>query len=134
MVHPLEIYKNMLRDKPTQTIKYFSESDIEERGASYPSREKYMNRIMEIGGKLRLSKVSIHLGLKLFDIAIHRTKLCKELLAFTCLLMGAKFHEEDSNLPFARDLLKHSSFNFSTAQQVKCEKQVCELIDWNLLL
>ena len=60
-----------------------------------------MNKILELGVKLRLSKMTIHLALKLFDVALHKTKLCKELLALTCLLIGAKFHEEDSNLPFA---------------------------------
>jgi len=60
--------------------------------------------------------------------------LTKELLAYTSLLIAAKFMELDDRIPLISELEKLSKFKYTYKQFVACEKKIMQdAVQWNLL-
>ena len=86
-------------------------------------RKKHMDSIFEVGLRLKLSALTVHHALRLFDIMIS-TSWADDILAMTCLLVASKYTEHDKNLPYIDDIVKTSKMKLTTHQFVSCEKRL----------
>ena len=56
-----------------------------------------------------------------------------EVLALTCVLIGAKFNEPDENLPRIEDFSKRLHGHYVSWQTiVKCEAEALQRLQWNM--
>lgn len=101
-------------------------------------RKLLVDWIKEVGGRLLLSKATIHIAVAYLDYVLGkqdmpRHRLC--LVAVTCLYLAAKYDELDRNIPNLNDLLRASSAKLSAARPddiKECEVSLLRTLSWSL--
>jgi len=97
-------------------------------------RQNYVEWILELAEKLRITPNSSHLGIHLLDTVVSKdssitSKL--QLFAPICLLVAAKTIELDERIPYIPKLRRYAGSNFSVEEYTKAELHVLDLVDWN---
>jgi len=97
-------------------------------------RQTYIEWVLEIADKLRISANSSHLAILLLDTVMFRdssltSKL--QLYAPICLLIAAKAIELDERIPFIPKLRRYANPTFSVDDYRKAELHVLDMVDWN---
>jgi len=97
-------------------------------------RQNYVEWLLELAEKLRISPNSAHLGVYLLDIVMFKepTLVAKiQLYTPICLLLAAKTIELDERIPFIPKLRRYANPSFSIDDYTKAELHVLDLVDWN---
>jgi hypothetical protein len=97
-------------------------------------RHTYVEWVLELADKLRISSNSSHLAILLLDTIMYKdtsftSKL--QLYAPVCLLIAAKTIELDERIPFIPKLRKYANPTFSVDDYRKAELLVLDMVDWN---
>jgi len=97
-------------------------------------RQNYVEWVLELAEKLRISANSSHLAILLLDTVLFKdpsltSKL--QLFAPICLLVAAKTIELDERIPYIPKLRRYAGSNFSVDEYTKAELHVLDLVDWN---
>jgi len=97
-------------------------------------RQAYVEWILELAEKLRISFNSTHLAVLLLDIVMFKEPSLTpkiQLYAPICLLIAAKTIELDERIPYLPKLKKYANSSYSIDEFRKAELHVFDLIDWN---
>jgi len=97
-------------------------------------RQSYIEWILELGDKLRISNNSTHLAVLLLDTVMFKdTSLTAKLQLYApvCLLLASKTIELDERIPFIPKLRRYANPSFSIDDYRKAELKVLDLVDWN---
>jgi len=123
---PKTIYETLVRRsysfKPSQNPEYAQ------------VRQTYVEWLLELAEKLRISSNSAHLGVYLLDIVMFKEPaLVSKIQLYTaiCLLLAAKTIELDERIPFIPKLRRYANTSFSIDDYTKAELHVLDLVDWN---
>lgn len=97
-------------------------------------RQSYIEWILELADKLRISNNSSHLAVLLLDTIMFKdisltTKL--QLYAPVCLLLASKTIELDERIPFIPKLRRYANPSFSIDDYRRAELKVLDIVDWN---
>jgi len=97
-------------------------------------RQTYVEWVLELADKLRISSNSSHLAILLLDTVMFgdaslTSKL--QLYAPICLLIAAKAIELDERIPFIPKLRRYANPTFSVDDYRRAELHVLDMVDWN---
>jgi hypothetical protein len=97
-------------------------------------RQAYVEWVLELADKLRISSNSTHLAILLLDTVMYKdssltSKL--QLYAPVCLLIAAKTIELDERIPFIPKLRRYANPTFSIDDYRKAELHTLDIVDWN---
>jgi len=97
-------------------------------------RHTYVEWVLEIADKLKISANSSHLAIVLLDTIMFKdTSLTSriQLYAPVCLLIAAKTIELDERIPFIPKLRRYANPTFSVDEYRKAELHILDMVDWN---
>lgn len=97
-------------------------------------RQTYVEWILELAEKLRISPNSTHLGIYLLDVVMFKnTALIPkiQLYAPVCLLIAAKTIELDERIPFIPKLRRYANPSFTIDDYRRAELHILDMVDWN---
>jgi len=97
-------------------------------------RQTYVEWILELAEKLRISPNSTHLGIYLLDVIMFKniSLLSKiQLYAPVCLLVAAKTIELDERIPFIPKLRRYANPSFTIDEYRRAELHILDMVDWN---
>jgi len=97
-------------------------------------RQTYVEWVLELADKLKISANSSHLAIYLLDTIMYRdTSLTSKLQLYApvCLLIAAKTMELDERIPFIPKLRRYANPTFSIDDYRRAELQVLDMVDWN---
>lgn len=97
-------------------------------------RQTYVEWILELAEKLRISPNSTHLGIYLVDFVMFKNPslISKiQLYAPVCLLVAAKTIELDERIPFIPKLRRYANPTFTIEDYRKAELHILDMVDWN---
>ena len=97
-------------------------------------RQIYVEWIMEIAEKLKISNHSVHLAVHLLDVVMYKEILLTpdlQLYAPVCLLIAAKTIELDERIPYLPQLRKCANSSISIGTYRKAELFVLDFLGWN---
>ena len=97
-------------------------------------RQTYVEWILELAEKLRISPNSTHLGIYLLDIVMFKNSSLMskiQLYAPVCLLLAAKTIELDERIPFIPKLRRYANPTFTIEDYRRAELHVLDMVDWN---
>jgi len=123
---PRTIYRAM-----TKRLNYFRQSFNPEYSQM---RQAYVEWILEIADKLRISNHSVHLAVHLLDVIMYKDNSLTpslQLYAPVCLLIAAKTVELDERIPYLPKLRSYANSSFSIEAYRKAELYVLDLLGWN---
>jgi len=98
-------------------------------------RQNYVEWILELAEKLRISPNSTHLGVLLMDTIVFKDPSLTarlQLFAPICLLVAAKTIELDERIPYIPKLRRYAgNTSFSVDDYTRAELHILDLVDWN---
>jgi len=98
-------------------------------------RQNYVEWILELAEKLRISPNSTHLSILLMDTIVFKDSSVTaklQLFAPICLLVAAKTIELDERIPYIPKLRRYAgNTSFSVDDYTRAELHVLDLVDWN---
>jgi len=97
-------------------------------------RQTYVEWVLELADKLKISANSTHMAITLLDTVMFRdisltSKV--QLYAPVCLLIAAKTMELDERIPFIPKLRRYANPTFSVDEYRKAELLILDMVDWN---
>ena len=100
-------------------------------------RTRLVQKMFELGKKLRQSPLTIHLAVKLLDRVFSLcgdiTPTSHDLVANGCILLAAKFEELDMNIPMVIDFQIANKFKISYHQIKGVEQELLTLLDFDFM-
>jgi len=97
-------------------------------------RQTYVEWVLELADKLKISSNSSHLAILLLDTIMYKDASLTsrlQLYAPVCLLIAAKTMELDERIPFIPKLRRYANPTFSVDDYRRAELLVLDMVDWN---
>jgi len=97
-------------------------------------RQTYVEWILELAEKFKISQTSSHLAILLLDFVMFKdVNLTQKLQLYApiCLLIAAKTIELDERIPFIPRLRRYANPTFSIEDYRRAELQILDMVDWN---
>jgi len=97
-------------------------------------RQTYVEWILELADKFKISHTSTHLAIFLLDLIMFTDASLTpklQLYAPICLLIAAKTIELDERIPFIPRLRRYANPTFSVEDYRKAELKVLDMVEWN---
>jgi hypothetical protein len=130
-VNPLDIYENLNKSSKSE-IKINQE--IIKNQAFYQKRSEMIKLLNKLIHKLRFRSQTFYLSIHFYDIIMQCTdEIRGELVATCCLLLAAKFDENDTtvpNLPYFKNLMEN--YYITQDELAKFEVNCLTLLDYKL--
>ncbi|XP_014241310.1 cyclin-J isoform X2 [Cimex lectularius] len=98
-------------------------------------RPKLVDWLKTVSEKLKLSQVTLHLGIFLLDKFMDKHNILNSRLvpaAVVCLILAAKFEEEDVQVPKFTDIPSVLNITSTPSELIHLEAFVLQSLSWNI--